>query len=65
GCRRGDTRLGVRRTTGLTRADTRDTGPGGGVAGPLRLLDGDFPHREVMRGIADHNAAAALALLPR
>ncbi|MFJ3868541.1 phosphotransferase family protein [Streptomyces nigra] len=35
------------------------------VAGPLRLLDGDFPHREVMRGIADHNAAAALALLPR
>ncbi|MFD7392326.1 phosphotransferase family protein [Streptomyces sp. NPDC059852] len=35
------------------------------VAGPLRLLDGDFPHRDVMRGIADHNAGAALALLPR
>ncbi|MFE0537816.1 hypothetical protein ACFW20_27690 [Streptomyces nigra] len=35
------------------------------VAGPLRLLDGDFPHREVMRGVADHNAGAALALLPR
>ena len=35
------------------------------VAGPLRLLDGDFPHRDVMRGIAEHNAAAALALLPR
>ncbi|MFI9796628.1 phosphotransferase family protein [Streptomyces sp. NPDC052302] len=34
------------------------------VAGPLRLLDGDFPHRAVMRGIADHNAGAALALLP-
>lgn len=25
------------------------------VAGPLRLLDGDFPHREAMRGIAEHN----------
>ncbi|KAB2971026.1 phosphotransferase [Streptomyces sp. SS1-1] len=35
------------------------------VAGPLRLLDGDFPHRDVMRGIAEHNAGAALALLPR
>ncbi|MFE5191041.1 aminoglycoside phosphotransferase family protein [Streptomyces sp. NPDC056628] len=35
------------------------------VAGPLRLLDGDFPHRTVMRQIAEHNADEALALLPR
>ncbi len=34
------------------------------VAGPLRLLDGDFPDREVMRGIAEHNLGRALALLP-
>ncbi|MFD6327864.1 phosphotransferase family protein [Streptomyces sp. NPDC058442] len=34
------------------------------VAGPLRLLDGDFPHRAAMRGIAEHNAKEALALLP-
>ncbi|MFD4549161.1 phosphotransferase family protein [Streptomyces sp. NPDC058466] len=34
------------------------------VAGPLRLLDGDFPHRALMRGIAEHNAKEALALLP-
>lgn len=34
------------------------------VAGPLRLLDGDFPDRAVMRGIAEHNAQEALALLP-
>ncbi|MEU6521718.1 phosphotransferase [Streptomyces sp. NPDC046924] len=34
------------------------------VAGPLRLLDGDFPHRAAMRGIAEHNAREALALLP-
>ncbi|MGW4062808.1 phosphotransferase family protein [Amycolatopsis sp. NPDC004747] len=34
------------------------------VAGPLRLLDGDFPDRASMRGIAEHNAKAALALLP-
>jgi hypothetical protein len=34
------------------------------VAGPLRLLDGDFPDRASMRGIAEHNAREALALLP-
>jgi phosphotransferase family enzyme len=34
------------------------------VAGPLRLLDGDFPDRAFMRGIAEHNAKEALALLP-
>ncbi|MFF3600662.1 phosphotransferase [Kitasatospora indigofera] len=33
------------------------------VAGPLRLLDGDFPDRGAMRGIAEHNLRAALALL--
>lgn len=33
------------------------------VAGPLRLLDGDFPHRALMQGIAEHNANEALALL--
>ncbi|MGW1094233.1 phosphotransferase family protein [Streptomyces sp. NPDC002455] len=33
------------------------------VAGPLRLLDGDFPDRKVMQGIAEHNAVEALALL--
>ncbi|MET8572071.1 aminoglycoside phosphotransferase family protein [Streptomyces sp. NPDC004783] len=33
------------------------------VAGPLRLLDGDFPHRTAMREIAEHNAKEALALL--
>ncbi|WP_432030555.1 phosphotransferase [Streptomyces sp. 1222.5] len=33
------------------------------VAGPLRLLDGDFPDPEFMRGIADHNLARALALV--
>lgn len=31
------------------------------VAGPLRLLDGDFPDREFMRGIVEHNLAQALA----
>lgn len=35
------------------------------VAGPLRLLDGDFPDRESMRGIAEHNLREALALLPQ
>ncbi|MEY9878340.1 hypothetical protein ABH931_007867 [Streptacidiphilus sp. MAP12-33] len=25
------------------------------VADPLRLLDGDFPDRDFMRGIAEHN----------
>ncbi|MGW0086890.1 phosphotransferase [Streptomyces sp. NPDC003393] len=33
------------------------------VAGPLRLLDGGFPHRTMMREIAEHNAREALALL--
>ncbi|WP_313888215.1 phosphotransferase [Lentzea alba] len=31
------------------------------VEGPLRLLDGDFPHREAMREIADHNIERALS----
>jgi hypothetical protein len=34
------------------------------VAGPLRLLDGDFPDRAFMREIAEHNLQEALALLP-
>lgn len=34
------------------------------VAGPLRLLDSDFPDREVMLGIAEHNLERTLALLP-
>jgi hypothetical protein len=34
------------------------------VAGPLRLLDGDFPDREAMMGIAEHNLQQALAFLP-
>lgn len=34
------------------------------VAGPLRLLDGDFPDRDFMRGVAEHNLREALALLP-
>lgn len=33
------------------------------VAGPLRLLDGDFPDREFMRDIAEHNLQQALSLL--
>ncbi|AWS49020.1 phosphotransferase family protein [Streptosporangium sp. 'caverna'] len=33
------------------------------VAGPLRLLDGDFPDRDVMTGIAEHNLQQALAFL--
>jgi hypothetical protein len=33
------------------------------VAGPLRLLDGDFPHREVMMGIAKHHTERALEFL--
>jgi hypothetical protein len=33
------------------------------VAGPLRLLDGDFPDRAAMRAIAESNADRALALL--
>lgn len=34
------------------------------VAGPLRLLDGDFPDRHFMMGIAEHNLQETLALLP-
>ncbi|MGW2207940.1 phosphotransferase family protein [Streptomyces sp. NPDC001781] len=33
------------------------------VAGPLRLLAGDFPHRDAMRGIAEHNTREALRLV--
>ncbi|MGI5457728.1 phosphotransferase [Streptomyces sp. CA-249302] len=33
------------------------------AAGPLRLLDGDFPDRGFMREIAEHNLAQALALV--
>ncbi|MFI9807233.1 phosphotransferase family protein [Streptomyces sp. NPDC052301] len=33
------------------------------VAGPLRLLDGDFPLTQSMRGIAEHNLVRALALV--
>jgi phosphotransferase family enzyme len=33
------------------------------VAGPLRLLDGDFPDREPMMAIAEHNTARVLACL--
>ncbi|MFD8672294.1 phosphotransferase family protein [Streptomyces seoulensis] len=35
------------------------------VAGPLRLLTGDFPHRDAMRGIAEHNTREALRLVGR
>ncbi|PWI17834.1 aminoglycoside phosphotransferase [Streptomyces sp. Act143] len=35
------------------------------VAGPLRLLDGDFPDPEFMRGIAEHNLGRVLDLLGR
>lgn len=31
------------------------------VAGPMRLLDGSFPHRAAMLEIVEHNLAAALA----
>lgn len=34
------------------------------VAGPLRLLDSDFPDRDFMQEIAEHNLREALALLP-
>ncbi|EFC83192.1 hypothetical protein FrEUN1fDRAFT_3679 [Parafrankia sp. EUN1f] len=34
------------------------------VAGPLRLLDGDFPDRALMRRIAERNLQEALAFLP-
>jgi hypothetical protein len=33
------------------------------TAGPLRLLETDFPDRAFMRGIAEHNLTRALALL--
>ncbi|MFI7702871.1 phosphotransferase family protein [Nonomuraea sp. NPDC049480] len=33
------------------------------VAGPLRLLDGDFPDRAFMTGIAEHHQKAALEFL--
>jgi hypothetical protein len=33
------------------------------VAGPLRLLDGDFPHREAMMGIAEAHKEGALGFL--
>jgi hypothetical protein len=35
------------------------------VAGPLRILDGDFPDRAEMRDIAEHNLQRALELLAR
>ncbi|AZP20190.1 aminoglycoside phosphotransferase family protein [Streptomyces aquilus] len=35
------------------------------VAGPLRLLDGDFPFTEFMRGIAEHNLVHVLDLVRR
>jgi hypothetical protein len=31
------------------------------VAGPLRLLDGDFPEREGMLGIVEYNLRKVLA----
>jgi len=34
------------------------------VAGPMRLLDGDFPDRAFMRSIIEHNLNEVLALLP-
>jgi aminoglycoside phosphotransferase (APT) family kinase protein len=34
------------------------------VAGPMRLLDGDFPDRAFMRSIIEHNLYEALALMP-
>ncbi|MFD5657297.1 phosphotransferase [Streptomyces hirsutus] len=34
------------------------------IAGPLRLLDGDYPDRASMLGIAEHNLQETLALLP-
>jgi hypothetical protein len=33
------------------------------TAGPLRLLDGDFPRRAFMQGVAEHNLNEALALV--
>lgn len=34
------------------------------TAGPLRLLDGDFPDREFMQGVAEHHLNEALAMVP-
>jgi hypothetical protein len=34
------------------------------IAGPLRLLDGDYPDREPMLKIVEYNIARALAFLP-
>lgn len=34
------------------------------VAGPMRLLDGDFPDRPFMQSVIEHNLTQALALLP-
>jgi hypothetical protein len=34
------------------------------VAGPLRLLDGDFPDRDAMTSIVEHNLRKALTFLP-
>ncbi|MGW4469778.1 phosphotransferase [Nonomuraea sp. NPDC004354] len=34
------------------------------VAGPLRLLEGDFPDRDFMEGLVRHHTAATLALVP-
>ncbi|HZF87632.1 hypothetical protein [Streptomyces sp.] len=33
------------------------------VSGPLRLLEGDFPHPEGMRAIAEHHIGQTLSLL--
>ena len=33
------------------------------VAGPLRLIEGDFPGRAAMRGIAEHNLQQALTFI--
>ncbi|SCF65509.1 hypothetical protein GA0115254_109632 [Streptomyces sp. Ncost-T10-10d] len=33
------------------------------TAGPLRLLDGDFPNRAFMTGIAEYNLTKALELV--
>ena len=35
------------------------------VAGPMRLLDSDFPDLAFMRSIIEHNLNEALSLLPR
>jgi hypothetical protein len=35
------------------------------IAGPLRLLDGDFPDRDGMISIAEANTQRTLAFLPR